>query len=139
MSQNKEYTFQAGNNELNVKPAVVPDFQTTTALWTAPEKIYIECPNCGELAEINPSIVLSSIPAKYEWVCPHCQAHGYIDCSEVRPVDPNVWAKTRARFATHCEICGDEILIYGDEHPRICKDCKDAVIAMRKALGTWRK
>ena len=113
------------------------DFKTTTALWTTPQKIYIECPECGELAEIDPSMVLTSIPAQYEWYCPHCQAHGYIHCDEAKTIDPVVWNRARARFATHCEICGDEILIYGDEHPRICKNCKEAVIAMRKALGTW--
>ena len=137
-TKNSEYLFQAGEAELNVKPTTMPEFKTTTALWTTPEKIYIECPHCGELAEINPSVVLTSIPAQYEWYCPHCGEHGYIRCDEVKSVDPSIWAKTRARFATHCEICGDEILIYGDEHPHFCKNCKDAIIAVRKALGTWK-
>jgi len=113
------------------------DIKTTTALWSNPKTIHILCPHCGELAEIDPSMVLTSIPAQYEWYCSYCGQHGYIPCDQIQTVDPSIWVKTRARYATHCEICGDEILIYGDEKPTICKECKEAVIAMRKALGTW--
>ena len=115
-------------NDINV----VPSIATLTN-----HKIHIECPKCGGVAVIDSSIVLTSIPPQYEWFCPDCGAHGYVYCDEVKSIDPAIFKKTRARYATHCKICGDEILIYGDEKPTICKNCKEAVIAMRRALGTW--
>jgi transcription elongation factor Elf1 len=115
-------------NEINV----VPSIATLTN-----HKIYIECPKCGGVAVIDSSIVLTSYPPQYEWFCPDCGAHGYIHCDEVKSIDPAIFKKTRARYTTYCKICGDEILVYGDEKPTICKNCKEAVIAMRKALGTW--
>lgn len=115
-------------NEINVVPSVA----TITE-----QKTYIECPKCGDVAEVDTSIVLTSYPPQYQWFCPHCSTTGYIHCDEVKAIDPAIFKKTRARFATHCKICGDEILIYCDEKPTICKNCKEAVIAMRRALGTW--
>ena len=38
----------------------------------------------------------------------------------------------------HCIICGEETLFTDKiSDPYICENCKEAVIAMRKALGTW--
>ena len=100
-------------------------------------KTYMVCPECGEVAEVNTNVVLTSYPPQHSWHCEHCGAHGYIQCDKIKSVDPSVWTKVRARYSKRCEICGNEILIYGDEDPKICKECRDAVIAMRKALGTW--
>lgn len=97
----------------------------------------MECPKCGELAEVDTSKVLTSIPPQYEWHCPHCLAYGSVRCDDQKLLDPTIWDRLSASCATHCEICGDGILIYGDEKPLVCEYCKEAVIAMRKALGTW--
>ena len=101
-------------------------------------KSYIKCPNCGDVAEVDTGVVLASSPAQYSWSCPHCCGHGFIYCDEVKAIDPIVFKQTGARYRTHCNVCGDEILVYGDaENVTICKKCREAIIAMRQALGTW--
>jgi len=112
--------------DIEIVPSVAPITE---------QKTYIECPKCGDVAEVDVSIVLTSYPPQYQWSCPHCSATGYIHCDEVKSIDPVIFKRTRARFATHCKICGDEILVYGDENPEVCKNCKEAVLAMRRALG----
>lgn len=38
---------------------------------------------------------------------------------------------------TSCLICGESVPVYGNRpEPKICDDCKRAVLAMRKALET---
>ena len=113
-------------NNINAVPSVAPITE---------QKTYIECPKCGDVAEVDTSMILTSYPPQYQWSCPHCSATGYIHCGEVESINPVVFKKTGARFATHCKICGDKILIYGDENPEVCKNCKEAVLAMRRALG----
>ena len=48
----------------------------------AEKYLYIKCPVCGEVAVIDISRILTSMPPKYEWFCKHCKAHGYLRCSE---------------------------------------------------------
>lgn len=43
---------------------------------------YCTCPKCGGRADVDVSVVLTSIPAQYSFVCPHCGHHGYVRCSE---------------------------------------------------------
>jgi ribosomal protein S27E len=127
--------------DLDLQNAINAEFNKT-AIKTGvflDSKVYIECPNCGDIAEVDTGMILTSYPPQYNWHCEHCGMSGSIECSKVNAIDPAVFVKHRARFATYCEICGDEILIYGDEKPKICKNCKEAVIAVRKALGTWEK
>ena len=111
----------------------------TPSVWHK-KKTYIVCPECGEVAEVDIDTVLATYPAKYNWYCPHCGKHGYIFCHELssKAVDPEVWNRAKHRWSTKCHICGQE-LFYDTEKPTICDDCRDAVIAMRKALGTWNE
>jgi ribosomal protein S27E len=103
-------------------------------------KSYIKCPNCGDVAEVNMSGVLTSYPPQYHWDCSHCHSSGSIFCDEVKTIDPVIFKKTGARYATRCNVCGSEILVYGDaENVTICKECREAIIAMRKTLGTWNE
>ena len=103
-------------------------------------KIYIKCPDCGDVAEVDTSVALASSPAQYSWSCSHCHSHGFIYCEEVKAINPIVFKRTGARYATRCNVCGAEILVYGDaENVTICKECREAIIAMRKALGTWNE
>ena len=103
-------------------------------------KSYIKCPNCGDVAEINMSGVLASDPPQYHWDCSHCHSSGSIFCDEVKAIDPVIFKKTGARYATRCSVCGSEILVYGDaENVTICKECREAIIAMRRTLGTWNE
>ena len=44
--------------------------------------LYIKCPHCGEVAVIDIGRILTSMPPKYEWFCKHCDAHGYLKCSD---------------------------------------------------------
>ena len=106
------------------------------------ERVSFPCPKCGKDAEADVSIILSSYPGQYGYYCPHCGAHGSVLCSEVDEYRFNkkVWdaiGSTRLH-GTKCIICGEETTFAGEiDHPHICKNCKEAVIAMRKALGTW--
>jgi transcription elongation factor Elf1 len=125
-----EYIFEMPDAQhLTVRSAAIQDFNEDT---------YIACPKCGEAAKLSRE-VLTSYPPQREYHCEHCGASGYILCSEVKPLDLAVFSSKHARYATHCKICGDEILIYGDERPEFCAECRKAVIAMRRALGTWHE
>jgi hypothetical protein len=46
-------------------------------------KAYCKCSNCGQVAEVDTSICLTSNPPKYNYHCPHCDNYNYILCSEV--------------------------------------------------------
>ena len=42
---------------------------------------------------------------------------------------------TPIEIETPCLICGEGIPVwFGDYRPKICKECKDAVMAMRKKM-----
>ena len=162
MKENTEYTFQAGDISLNVKPASIPeDIQNkhikgivhsdlvggavNTIYYGKPDE-FIQCPHCGELAELDPQ-VYTSMPPMYGYHCSHCGKSGYIFCHEAHIItDPNwkPWlgeakpSDPTLNSYTECLICGEKILVsLMEPHTKICKNCKDAVIAMRKALGTW--
>lgn len=129
-NSNNKYSCQTEDSSYTAQTDVSDLEKSTT---------YIKCPNCNKKAEIDTNIVFASYPPQYKWTCPHCNTTGYIQCDKIKVIDPDTFEKTKARFATNCKICGNEILIYGDEDPVICKDCKEAIIAMRKALGTWHE
>jgi len=143
-----EYLFQAGDVSLNVKPAQIPsefqDKSVNTVFYGQPDE-YIRCPHCGELAKLDPQIY-TSMPPKYGYKCSHCGKSGFIFCHEAQIItDPN-WKpwfdepkpSEILTSYTECMICGEKIPVSLNEpHTKICKNCRDAVIAMRKALGTW--
>ena len=161
MEEEKYYTFECEGKTLEAKAAVIPDKFTgiihsdfldrpavNTINWVQPDE-FIRCPHCGELAKLRPEI-LTSLPPKRHWVCEHCGHDGYIFCrdahiiySEEKP-DRKPWfdeAKPSELLTsyTECVICGEEIPVSLNEpHTKICKNCRDAIIAMRKALGTWK-
>lgn len=102
-------------------------------------KGYCKCKKCGQVAEVDTSIVLTSNPPKYTYHCPHCGEHGYIYCSEVfydtkvaqfetSPLEIN-------SLATPCLICGEPVPVSMlDNHSKICEKCKKAILKLRKML-----
>ena len=106
------------------------------------ERVSFPCPKCGKAAEADISIILTSDPLQYSYYCPYCGSHGSIPCSYVDQYQfyKKVWdaAESDATPQAHCIICGEEAsFIDKINGPYICENCKEAVIAMRKALGTW--
>ena len=106
------------------------------------ERVSFPCPKCGKAAEADISTILTFDPLQYSYYCPYCGSHGSIPCSYVDQYQfyKKVWdaAESAATPQVHCIICGEETSftdkISGNY---ICENCKEAVIAMRKALGTW--
>lgn len=37
----------------------------------------IKCPNCGEIVQVDTSMILTSYPPQYKWECPKCGRTGY--------------------------------------------------------------
>ena len=106
------------------------------------ERVSFPCPKCGKAAEADIMVVLTSDPPQYSYYCPYCGSHGSISCSYVDQYQFNkkVWdvIEDAATPQAHCIICGEETLFtdkISDHY--ICENCKEAVVAMRKALGTW--
>lgn len=110
------------------------------------ERVSFPCPKCGETAEADVGIVLTSDPPQYSYYCPYCGSHGSIPCSYVDQYQFNkkVWnviddaVVSTNSHRTYCSICGEETLSVNKiNSPYICENCKEAVIVVRKALGTW--
>jgi hypothetical protein len=101
------------------------------------EKEYIKCPYCGEAAEVNTSMVLTSYPAQYSYHCDHCDKHGFIFCHDLE----NLRIKTATiklenienALCTPCLICSESVPVSMlDNHSKICEKCKKAVLKVRK-------
>ena len=106
------------------------------------ERVSFPCPKCGKAAEADISIILTSDPLQYSYYCPYCGSHGSIPCSYVDQYQfyKKVWdaAESADTHRAYCSICGEETSFTNKiNSPYICENCKEAVIAMRKALGTW--
>ena len=106
------------------------------------ERVSFPCSKCGKAAEADISIILTSDPLQYSYYCPYCGSHGSIPCSYVDQYQfyKKVWdaIESDSTHRAYCIICGKEISSVNkiSDH-YICENCKEAVIAMRKALGTW--
>ena len=106
------------------------------------ERVSFPCPKCGKAAEADVSVVLTSYPSQYSYYCPYCGSHGSVLCSDVDyyKFNKKVWdaVEYAATPQAHCIICSEEISFTDKINgPYICENCKEAIIAMRKALGTW--
>ena len=106
------------------------------------ERVSFPCPKCGKAAEADIMVILTSDPLQYSYYCPYCGSHGSIPCSYVDQYQfyKKVWdaVESDSTHRAHCIICGEETSFTDKINgPYICENCKEAVIAMRKALGTW--
>lgn len=110
-------------------------------MYTDLNKAYCKCSNCGQVAEVNTSVVLTSNPPQYNYYCPHCNNHDYVLCSEVfydpkaAPISSPKYAPIEPCMVTSCLICGAHIKVsMCDSHVKICDKCKKAVLKLRKML-----
>ena len=106
------------------------------------ERVSFPCPKCGKAAEADIMVILTSDPLQYSYYCPYCGSHGSIPCSYVDQYQfyKKVWdaVEDADTHRAYCIICGEEASFTDKINgPYICENCKEAVIAMRKALGTW--
>ena len=136
----------------NIKTIIHDDFlnkPAVNAICYEQSQEHVVCPNCGKAANLDPEI-LTSMPPQRRIRCPHCGYVGSEFCHSLnifygdeKPAQPwpyDVMPEYKATSTTKCIICGEETTFAGEiDHPYICKNCKAAIIAMRKALGTWNK
>lgn len=102
-------------------------------------KSYCRCGKCGQTAEVDTSVVLTSNPPKYNYHCPHCGSYGYTFCSDIfcdtkgaqfEPTPVEVES-----LASSCLICGELVPVsLFDNSPKVCEKCKKAVLKVRKML-----
>ena len=98
-------------------------------------KAYCTCKKCGQAAEVDTSLVLTSYPPQYNYYCRHCDTHGYTLCSEVFYDTKVAQFEDIPGVSTSCLICGESIKIsIWDNHSKICEKCKKAVLKVRKML-----
>ena len=106
------------------------------------EKAYCKCKKCGQAAEVDTSICLTSNPPKYNYHCPHCDDYNYVLCSEtfydydtkVAQFE-NIPFETESLLATPCLICGEPVPISMlDNHSKICEKCKKTILKLRRML-----
>ena len=107
-------------------------------------KAYCKCSRCRKQANVDTSICLTSYPPQYNYHCPHCENHGYVDCDEVfydtkvaqftpTPISVPIEAEG---LSTSCLICGESVpakTFYQQEFV-ICEKCKKAILKVRKML-----
>lgn len=118
------------------------DIKQSIATVDQIERVSFPCPKCGKAAEADVSVVLTSYPSQYSYYCPYCGSHGSVLCSDVDQYQFNkkVWdaVESDSTHRAYCIICGEEASFTDKINgPYICENCKEAIIAMRKALGTW--
>ena len=73
--------LQAAHSEF--EPISFTDVSHGMLLNTDLNKAYCKCKKCGQVAEVDTSMVLTSNPPKYNYCCLHCNQHGYVYCNEV--------------------------------------------------------
>lgn len=124
-----------------VEPISFTDVSHGMLLNTDLDKTYCKCKNCGQVAEVDTSMVLTSNPPKYNYYCHHCDQHGYVYCSEVfydtkvAPISSLKDTPTEICVATSCLICGESVNVsLFDNHSKICEKCRKAVLKLRKML-----
>ena len=120
----------------------IMDIKQNIATMNHIERVSFPCPKCDKAAEADVGIVLTSDPPQYSYYCHYCGSHGSISCSYVDQYQfyKKVWdaAESADTHRAHCSICGEKTSFTNKiNNPYICENCKEAVIAMRKALGTW--
>lgn len=134
----------------NIKAVVHNDFldkAVVNAVYYGQPEEHVICPSCGETANLDQEI-LTSMPPQRRIRCPHCGYTSSEFCHNLnifygdeKPTQPwpyEVMPEYKAASTTKCIICGEETTFAGEiDHSYICKDCKEVVIDMRKALGTW--
>ncbi len=121
------------------KPLSLSNVSHGALLNTDLNKAFCTCGKCGQVAEVDASLVLTSYPPKYNYHCPHCDNYGYVYCSEVfydtkvAHIEP-IPVET-GYLATSCLICGEPVpsntLKY---EAAICEKCKKAILKLRKIL-----
>lgn len=58
------------------------------------------------------------------------------DLSKVASGSATISSKTMAQVCVSCLVCGEAVPVYGSYEPRICNECKRAILAMRKTMKT---
>lgn len=122
----------------------------------------IRCPKCGTTVNVNTSMILTSNPPCYEWICPNCGEKGYTKqgdiitfenqtkratlpyIQKVDEPDPGVGVTTTNAddiktidITPPISATNTSCIICGevfgfDGENRICPKCRDAIIRLRK-------
>lgn len=93
---------------------------------------YCICEKCGDIVEIDDSMILSVYPPKYRYVC-ECGHSGYVFAEGTTPYKSIKIAINDTKLATPCLICGEDVEISGYRAtPKICESCKDAIMFLKE-------
>lgn len=95
----------------------------------------IRCPKCGTTVNVNTSMILTSNPPCYEWICPNCGEKGNTKHGDVKSDYKlnNVinHFDTLFRTSVRCDICDEE---FENDGHNICPKCREAVMKVRKNI-----
>lgn len=124
----------------------------------------IRCPKCGTTVNVNTSMILTSNPPCYEWICPNCGEKGYtkqgdiitfenqtkratlLYIQKIDEPDPGVGVTTTnaddittiditpAIYTTNTKCTICGEVFTFDGEHRICPKCREAVLKVRKDI-----
>lgn len=126
----------------------------------------IRCPSCGEIVQVDTSIILTSNPPQYKWECPKCGRTGTTSSKDIiafenqKPMRTSGYIQkidepdlgvgvttTNADDITTIDITpaiystNTKCTICGEEFKfdgehRICPKCREAVVKLRKTADS---
>lgn len=124
----------------------------------------IKCPNCGEIVQVDTSMILTSYPPQYKWECPKCGRTGTVNSKDiitfenqtsigtsgyiqkVDELDPGVGVTTTnaddiktiniipAIYSTNTKCIICDEEFHYDGEHRICPKCREAIMKVRKDI-----
>lgn len=132
-----DYNMNYRNSSLNTQDPLL----RTISIPEQKQTVYIACPHCGEVAEVDISEILTSYPPQYRYSCLGCKHTGYIFCEELssKRIKPNFQSieipETEYTLCVDCLICGAPVPSHRSGYEvAICDDCKKAILKLRKML-----
>ena len=126
----------------------------------------IRCPKCGTTVNVNTSMILTSNPPCYEWICPNCGEKGHIKQGDIITFENQIGRATSGGIQKLGELEPDvditamnaddittiniipaiystntKCIICGEEfgfdgEHRICPKCREAIVKLRKTTDS---
>ena len=125
----------------------------------------IRCPKCGTTVNVNTSMILTSNPPCYEWICPNCGEKGYTKQGDIITLENQIGGGTSGYIqkvdepdlgvgitttnAEDIETIDISPAIYStntkcticgeefgfDGEHRICPKCREAIVKLRETVA----
>ena len=85
---------------------------------------YCKCDKCGEQAKVDTSMVLTSLPPKYNYTCEKCGYHGYVLTSEINSFnisgESGIFGRSNIRGISSYQL-NDSRTCSSCSHRTVCK------------------